>query len=261
MTLLQTENLCVRLGEHAVVHRASLTVGAGEVVGLIGPNGAGKTTLLRAALGLIPLEGGAIWLGGDPLEALAPAERARRAAWLPQEREIAWPVAVERLVALGRMPHARRLGQPTAADRQAVAKALAAMEITHLAKRPATWLSGGERARVLIARALAQEAPLLMADEPAVSLDPGYQLGLMEVFRQQALAGRGVLLSLHDLSLAARWCDRLLLLHEGHIAAEGPPSAVLTAERLRTVYGIAAEVAEGRGGLSVQVLGRTPAGG
>jgi iron complex transport system ATP-binding protein len=135
------------------------------------------------------------------------------------------------------------------------------MEISHLARRPATRLSGGERARVLIARALAQQAPLLVADEPAASLDPGYQLGLMEVFRRQAAAGRGVLLSLHDLSLAARWCDRLLLLHEGRITADGPPAAVLTTDRLRSVYGITAEVAEGRGGLSVQVMGRTPAGG
>ena len=261
MSLLRTEGLCVRLGGEAVVHSASLTVDAGEVVGLIGPNGAGKTTLLRAALGLIPLDGGAVWLGGQPLAALRPAERARRAAWLPQDREIAWPVAVERLVALGRMPHADGLGRLSAADRQAVADALAAMEISHLARRPATRLSGGERARVLIARALAQQAPLLVADEPAASLDPGYQLGLMEVFRRQAAAGRGVLLSLHDLSLAARWCDRLLLLHEGRITADGPPAAVLTTDRLRSVYGITAEVAEGRGGLSVQVMGRTPAGG
>jgi len=256
MSLLRAENLSVRLGGEAVVHEASLTVAAGEVVGLIGPNGAGKTTLLRAALGLIPSGGGSVWLDGEPLAALSLAERARHAAWLPQEREIAWPVAVERLVALGRAPHLRGLGRLTAADREAVARALAAMEIAHLAARPATALSGGERARVLIARALAQEAPLLLADEPAAGLDPGYQVGLMQTFRALAVAGRGVLVSLHDLSLAARWCDRLLLLHEGRIAAEGPPAAVLTAERLRAVYGIDARIADGEGGLSVQVLGR-----
>ena len=261
MSLLRVENLSVRLGREEVVHEASLSVGAGEVVGLIGPNGAGKTTLLRAALGLIPTIGGKVWLGSEPLAALTPAERARRAAWLPQEREIAWPVAVERLVALGRAPHLRGLGRLTAADRQAVARALAAMEVAHLAGRPATALSGGERARVLIARALAQEAPLLLADEPAAGLDPGYQLGLMEVFREQAASGRGVLVSLHDLALAARWCDRLLLLHEGRIAADGPPAAVLTADRLRAVYGIAADIAEAGDGLSVRVLGRTPTGG
>lgn len=257
MSLLSVEGVSVARGGTVVVSEASLSVAAGEVVGLIGPNGAGKTTLMRAALGLIPRAAGSVTLGGGALEALPPPERARRAAWLPQEREIAWPVAVERLVALGRLPHrGGGLGPLPAVDRRAVADAMAAMEVAHLASRPATALSGGERARVLIARALAQQAPLLLADEPAAGLDPAHQLGLVEAFRRLAGEGRGVLVSLHDLSLAARWCDRLVLLHRGRIAAAGAPGEVLTAEHLRAFYGVSASVALGEDGLSVQVLGR-----
>ncbi|MCB9931065.1 MAG: ABC transporter ATP-binding protein [Alphaproteobacteria bacterium] len=256
MNLLTVADLSVRRGTTTVLHGAALSVAPGEVVGLIGPNGAGKTTLLRAALGLIPRAGGTVTLGGDALDALPPPERARRAAWLPQERDIAWPIAVERLVALGRLPHRGGLARASAADRKAVAEAMATMGVAALAGRPATALSGGERARVLIARALAQQAPLLVADEPAAGLDPAHQLGLMEAFRRLAGDRRGVLVSLHDLGLAARWCDRLVLLHRGGIAAAGPPAAVLTAERLHAVYGIRARVSEDSDGLTVRVLGR-----
>jgi iron complex transport system ATP-binding protein len=131
---------------------------------------------------------------------------------------------------------------------------MARMDVTRLADRPADRLSGGELARVLIARALAQDAPLLLADEPAAGLDPAHQLSLMARLRDLAAAGRGVLVSLHDLGLAARWCDRLIALHDGVIAADGPPRAVLTPALLATVYGVRAHVSEGPGGLTVQAL-------
>ncbi len=242
MTLLALDSLTVRRGPCPVVDGVSAAIGEGELVGLIGPNGAGKTTLMRAALGLIPSEG-SVALGGVPLTRLSPRERALRAAYLPQDREIAWPVRVETLVGLGRTPHLPPGRAPGPADRAAVEEALTRMDLLAFRERPATELSGGERARALIARALAQEAPLLLADEPAAGLDPAHQLQLMAALRDLAAAGRGVLVSLHDLGLAARWCGRLILMHRGRLLADGAPEDVLTPDRLAAVYGITAHVA------------------
>jgi iron complex transport system ATP-binding protein len=250
MTLLALTGLTVRRAGRPVLDRVTAGVGAGELVGLLGPNGAGKTTLMRAALGLQPADG-AIALGGAPLHGLSPRERALRAAYIPQERSVAWPVSVATLVALGRIPHR----SSATADAAAVDAALAAMELGPLRDRPATALSGGERARALIARALAQDAPLLLADEPTAGLDPAHALGLMARFRALARGGRGVLVSLHDLGLAARWCDRLLLLDRGRVAADGPPAAVLTPQRLAAVYGITAHIGSDPGGPLLQPTG------
>jgi iron complex transport system ATP-binding protein len=250
MILLAFDRLTVRRGRRTVVDAVTAGVGGGELVGLLGPNGAGKTTLMRAALGLQPAEG-RIALGGAPLAALAPRERALRAAHIPQERSIAWPISVAALVALGRTPHRAAPG----ADRAAVEAALAAMELGALRDRPATELSGGERARVLIARALAQDAPLLLADEPTAGLDAAHALALMAAFRELARDGRGVLVSLHDLGLAARWCDRLLLLDAGRLAADGPPEAVLTPARLAAVFGITAHIGRDATGPILQPTG------
>lgn len=225
MTLLSLENLTVRRGECPVVDRVSLTVGEGEFVGLIGPNGAGKTSLLRGALGLLPHE------GRSSLASLIPAARAKAAAFLPQGRDIAWPVTVETLVALGRAPHG-------GADDGAVEDALERMGLQGYRTRIATALSGGEQARVLIARALAQETPLLLADEPVAGLDPEAQIRTMEVFAALAAEGRAVIASIHDLGLAARHCSRLLMLHRGQLVADGPPAEILTDERLAEVFGI-----------------------
>ena len=238
MTLLAVERLTVHRGPCPVVDAASFTLGAGEFVGLIGPNGAGKTTLMRAALGLLPHE------GTSTLASLPARVRARAAAWLPQAREIAWPVPVETLVTLGRLPHATRGGVVTEADRAAVQRALDRMDLARLAARPATELSGGEQARALIARALSQEAPLLMADEPVAGLDPAHQIATMQVFAGLAAEGRGVLVSLHDLGLAARHCTRLLMMDRGRLLADGPPAAVLTEDNLRAVFGLKAWYAQ-----------------
>jgi iron complex transport system ATP-binding protein len=258
MTLLDVQNLSVRLGRTDVLHSVSITVAPGEVVGLIGPNGAGKSTLMRAALGLVSRTGGDVAISGERLDSLTLGERARRVAWLPQEREIAWPIAVRRLVALGRAPYRNGFGALSAEDVRAIEEAMQQTGVAHLADRPATALSGGERARVLIARALAQAAPLLLADEPTAGLDPGHQIDLMQTFRGMAGDGQGVLASLHDLGLAARWCDRVVLLHAGRIVVEGAPSEVLTTDRLRAVYGIEALVRTDDGhGLTVLPVGRS----
>ena len=245
MSRLTIADLHAELGGKPVLHRVSLAVGEGEFVGLIGPNGAGKTTLLRAILGLTPSRGS---VALDGRSDLAAGERAKLISYLPQEREIAWPVAVERIVSLGRMPHLPALGTPGPLDHEAVADAMRRMEVDELAQRRATELSGGEKARVLIARALAQQAPLMLADEPAAGLDPAHQITLMRVFSGLAREGNSVIACLHDLGLAARWCTRLVLLDKGAVVADGAPRDVLNAETLRRIYGVTALLAEHEGG-------------
>lgn len=250
MTLLTLDALTVRRGECPVVDRVSLSVGAGEFVGLIGPNGAGKTSLLRGALGLLPHE------GRSSLTALAPRARARSVAFLPQSREVAWPVAVETLVALGRGPHLGFTGA-SARDRAAVDRALARMGLENYRGRSAAALSGGEQARVLIARALAQDTPLLLADEPVAGLDPAAQIRTMQVFRDLAAEGRAVVASVHDLGLAARMCSRLVLMSRGKLVADGPPAAVLTTANLAQVFGVTGFFTDTAEGLVFQATGVT----
>jgi iron complex transport system ATP-binding protein len=228
------ENITVLRGQCPVVEDVSLRVSPGECIGLIGPNGAGKTTLMRAALGLLPHR------GLSSLARLTQAKRARACAWMPQSREIAWPVSVETLIALGRLPHLPRGSRLRDADRQAIDAALAHMGLVAMRDRTATQLSGGEQARVLIARALAQETPLLMTDEPIAGLDPAGQIATMQVFAGLAASGRAVIVSLHDLGLAARHCTRLILLGAGRLVADGTPQEVLTEEHLREVFGVSA---------------------
>lgn len=249
MSLLTLGALTVRRGQCPVVDGVSLNVTAGEFVGLLGPNGAGKTSLMRGALGLLPHE------GGSSLAALPPNARAKAVAWLPQARTVAWPVSVETLVALGRTPHLT--GRPGPTDRAAVDRALDRMGLESYRHRDATALSGGEQARVLIARALAQETPLLMADEPIAGLDPAAQIRTMEVFARLAREGHGVVAALHDLGLAARFCTRLVMLARGQKVADGAPEDVLTEINLHTVFGLYAHVERTANGLVVQALGVT----
>lgn len=245
MTRLVLENLGVQRGGRPVLTGVGLRIGAGEFVGLLGPNGAGKTTLLRAALGLLPAS------GHSSLAVQRPDARARASAFMPQGREIAWPMPVELVVALGRIAHA---GAARAADRAAIDRALAALRLAPFRQRLATELSGGEQARVLIARAMAQEAPLLIADEPIAGLDPAAQIGVMRLFRASAAQGNTVFASLHNLGLAARFCTRLVLLCNGRIAADGPPADVLTARNVADVFGITAHISQGADGLIFQPL-------
>lgn len=255
---LSVENLEVSLAGRPIIQGVALTLAPGEVVGLLGPNGAGKSTLMRALAGHVTATG-AIRLGDQDLTTLAPTARARRLAYLPQTRTIGWRVSVRDLVSLGRLPW-RRFGiRPTARDRDIVNRALALMSAEHLAERIATELSGGEQARVLAARAVAQATPLLIADEPASGLDPAHQILMMQALRRLADTGCAILVSLHDLTLAARWCDRVLMLKEGRIAAEGAPEAVMTSERLADIYGITAHFARDKSGLILAPTGLTDA--
>lgn len=251
MTLLSLRDLHAELGGKPVLNGISLDISAGEFVGLIGPNGAGKSTLLRAALGLIPSMGG-IGLSERDGRALSAQERALCVSYLPQEREIAWSMTVERLVWLGRAPHRAAFRPVSAQDKAAVDAAIEAMEVGDFRPRPANALSGGEKARVLVARALAQGAPLLLADEPTAGLDPSHQIALMRTFAGLASEGRGIVTCLHDLGLAARWCTRLVMLAGGEVVADGEPRSVLTPERLRKVYQVETYCAEHAGGPIVQ---------
>jgi iron complex transport system ATP-binding protein len=237
---LAARDITVEADGRDIVRGASLEVGAGELVGLIGPNGAGKSTLLKAILGLRPRRSGAVVLDGRPFDSIPPRERARWVAYLAQEGRVEWRLSARDVVALGRRPHQPSFGGPTPSCRPAVARALAAVEATDIADRPVAVLSGGERARVLLARALAVEAPLLLADEPTASLDPYHQLHVMEILKAEAARGAGVLVVLHDLALAARFMDRLVVMSEGAVVAAGTPDEVLDDATLGAVYRIAA---------------------
>ncbi|PZU09529.1 ABC transporter ATP-binding protein [Sphingomonas sp.] len=256
MVMLAMRDLGVRLGPRDVVRGIDAALEAGRLVGILGPNGAGKSTLVRALLGLIPATG-EVLLEGRPLAGFARAEIARRISYLPQGQVLHWPLTVERLVALGRLPHLAPFSRIGAADRAAISRAMALAEIEPLADRTATELSGGERARVLLARALAVEAPVLVADEPLASLDPAHQIQGMEILRDQADAGRLVVAVLHDLSLAARFCDRLLVLRDGRLVADGAPRDVMTPALLADVYGVSGYFGGGEEGVVVP-LARLP---
>ena len=237
--MLAADRLSVTRGGRAVVDAVSFDAAGGAVIGIVGPNGAGKSTLVQALLGLVPSQGD-ILLDGKALAQWSRAEIARRVAYLPQGQSLHWPLSVERLVELGRLPHLAPLSRVSAADRAAVARAMATADVTGLAGRTATELSGGERARVLLARALAVEAPALIVDEPLASLDPAHQIAVMEILQAEAARGVLVIAVLHDLGLAARYCARVLVMDRGRLVADGAPDAVLTPDRLRETYGIRA---------------------
>jgi len=243
VSALAAKNVTVRLGAREIVRDASLTLNAGELVALVGPNGAGKTTLMRALAGLIPADG-TIALDGRPLSSLKARERARAIAYLPQGHVFHWPMSVAAIVMLGRAPHADTFSSTTPDDRAAVARALAMTETEAFADRAVTTLSGGERARVALARALATQAPVLLADEPTAALDPRHQLTVMELLRQAARGGGAVLAIMHDLTLAARFADRVAVMDRGAIVADGDPAVAMSHERLAAVFGIESATVE-----------------
>lgn len=233
--IVAAEGVDVRRGGSAVVRDLSLEVRGGELLGLIGPNGAGKTSLLRALCGLDPLAAGRIAFDGRTPAEIGRAAFGRTLAYLPQNGRIHWPMTVADVVALGRLPHGAAMLDAAAR------RAMAAADVTALAHRTTGTLSGGERARVLLARALAVEAPVLLADEPVAALDPYHALQVMELLRATARAGTAVVAVLHDLTLAARFCDRLALMDRGTLAALGAPMEVLAPGPVAAAYRVAVE--------------------
>lgn len=235
--LLELTGVSVSLGGRRVVAAVSFALPRGQVVALLGPNGAGKTTLIRAALGLAPIESGAGHLIGDDPFRLTPRARALRVAYLPQRPQAIWPVSVENLVALGRFAHGAAPDRLSPRDQTAVDEALDACALTSLRTRRMDEISGGEKARAHLARALAQQAPLLALDEPTAGLDPAQALAVAAILRTHAAKG-GVLFSTHDVTLAANCADHVLLLREGQTVAQGAPREALTAAALRDAYGV-----------------------
>jgi iron complex transport system ATP-binding protein len=226
----------VRLGNRDVLSDVSFALPKGALVALVGPNGAGKTTLLRALAGLLPFAG-SVRNGADDVAALTIHQRAQRFAYLPQGHVVHWRLPARDIVALGRYPHgATDPAWLSPDDEAAVARAIAATETEAFADRPVTELSGGERSRVALARVLAVEAPIIFADEPIASLDPRYQLDVMRLLRRAADGGTLVVVVTHDLGLATRFADTVLVLSEGKLAAQGAPAQALTAEVLARVF-------------------------
>ncbi|BCJ92262.1 ABC transporter [Terrihabitans soli] len=236
-------SISLSLNETRVLEGVDISVRTGEFVGLVGPNGAGKTSLLRVLAGLLPAKAGSVSYDGKDIAALKPRVRAQMVAYLAQNDGAHWPIRVEALAGLGRLPHRGRTSDE--ADRAVVKRALDLVGMADFAARGFDTLSGGEQARVLLARALAVEAPLLLADEPISALDPYHQLAIMELLREQTRAGNGVVAVLHDIGLAYRYCDRVVLLAKGKKLAEGRPEEVLSDENIATAYGIAVKRGEG----------------
>ena len=240
--LLEAHGVEVELGGNTILDGAGLEVRAGEIVGLVGPNGAGKSTLLRAVTGLVPLRAGSIHVGGEALDSLSRGELARRVAVVQQLPEAPATLSVRQLALLGRHPHLRLLARESSRDHAIAEGALRQAGCSELADRELGTLSGGERRRAFIARALAQQAPLLLLDEPTANLDAGAQHEVLELVADLARSGTGVLLVVHDLTLAIAYCDRLVLLDRGRVAASGPPAEVITPELVRRLYGNAVSV-------------------
>ncbi|WP_338829516.1 ABC transporter ATP-binding protein [Bradyrhizobium sp. 27S5] len=244
MTLLSAIALDASLGSRKVLHDVSLSLASGHLVALVGPNGAGKTTLLRALAGLIPSDG-EIRIGGDALASLPLRERAKRFAYLPQGHMVHWPLPARDIVALGRYPHgATDPARLSPKDMEAVLRAMQAVDVTEFSDRRVTELSGGERSRVALARVLAVEAPVILADEPTASLDPRHQIDVMQKLRNVADTGVLVIVVTHDLGLAARFADHVLVLSEGRLAAQGPPDEALSEAVLASVFRVSAYRAE-----------------
>jgi iron complex transport system ATP-binding protein len=256
MNLLSARNVRVAIDSRLLLDDVDIELGANEIVGLIGPNGAGKTTLLRVLAKLLEADSGVITFEQTPLSQIKPSTFAQRCAYLAQGAHAHWPLSVERVVALGRLPHLD-WRQPLDADDCAIIEnAMAAAEVEQLRRRAVTSLSGGERMRVLLARIFASRPQIILADEPIAALDPYHQLHVMELLREHAHKSnesRAVIAVLHDLNLAARFCDRLILMSHGRVVCDGAPREVLTAENLRAVYGVNARLVESDDGVNVML--------
>lgn len=244
---LAADSLAFGYRGHPVGRGVTLTIAAGEVLALLGPNGGGKTTLLKTMLGLLPPQDGTVSLDGRPLAALTIPERARRVAYVPQSHHGTFAFTALDLVLMGRTAHGGLFARPGPRDRAVASAMLERLGIAHLAERPVTMISGGERQLVLVARALAQEPRFIVLDEPTASLDFGNQGKVMRQIRQLAADGLGVLFTTHDPNQALGHADRVALLRDG-VMAEGPVREVLTPDRLAALYGAPVETVVEPGG-------------
>ncbi|MFA6600852.1 MAG: ABC transporter ATP-binding protein [Candidatus Omnitrophota bacterium] len=252
MSTLVASDLCFSFGDRPVLEDVRFDLAPGEVVGLIGPNGAGKSTLMKMFVRLLEPSTGSLLFDGKPLSGIPPGTLARQMAYLPQSQEIYWPLTAGKVVALGRIPHLAPWESLGPEDEEAIAEAMRATDTLHLAGRPVDQLAGGEQRLVLIARLLASAPSVILADEPVMGLDPCHELQVMELFRDLAVRkGKSVAVVLHNLTLAARFCDRIFLMHRGKILTAGAPDLVLREEYLRESYGIEARYGREKDGFYV----------
>jgi len=241
--MLDIRSLNVSYNGKDILHDVSLHVAAGRILAVIGPNGAGKTTLIRAISGVLPPRSGQIWVDGIDLAGLSAIQRARYLAVVPQARQLPAAFSVYQSVLLGRTPYLGWLGRAGKTDHSAVERALAQTRLTELADRRVGELSGGEQQRILLARALAQDTPILLLDEPTTHLDMEHQSSFLNLVRSLANQKKlAVLLVLHDLNLAGLYADQVALLVDGRNHSIGAPSEVLTAENLSSVYHVPVNV-------------------
>ncbi len=245
--MIEIDDVAVELGGNSILDGVTTTVEEGRFVGLVGPNGAGKTTLLRAIHGVLAPDRGEVRVAGDPVAALSSKEASRRVAVVPQDTTLSFDFPVEEVVAMGRHPYRSRFSGPQSSrdgtsdreyvsDREHVERAMARTEVAEFAERSITAVSGGERQRVLLARALAQDTPALLLDEPTASLDINHQVRTLELVRELADEGKTVVAAIHDLNLAAHYCDELRLLAGGEIRASGDPEEVLAEDHLEAAF-------------------------
>ncbi|MCK5425918.1 MAG: ABC transporter ATP-binding protein [Emcibacter sp.] len=237
---LKARDIHVTIKDNTILKGASLTVQKGKVIGLIGPNGAGKSTLLRAILGLVTPQSGEISLDDERMSDWTLKERAKKISYAAQGAPVHWPLDVQHIISLGRIPHLDPWQKISTSDEEIIHQAMIKTDTLHLSERLVTTLSGGERACVMLARAIVSEADYLCADEPIASLDPYHQLQVMDILQGLAREGHGVLIVLHDLTLAQRYCDELVLLNKGGVLSSGDVSHVLTPENLDKAYHIKA---------------------
>ena len=241
--MLSIRNLSAGYGQFPVIAGINMEVRAGEILALIGPNGAGKSTLIRAISGLIDLQSGRVEFAGQDAHSMDPVQRARHVAVVPQARELPATFSVLQTVALGRTPYLGWMGKASPKDERRVAWALAQTDCEALASRALGTLSGGEQQRVLLARALVQDTPILLLDEPTTHLDLQHQIQLLQRVRSlTASRDLAVLAVLHDLNLAGQYADRIALLNEGHIQVHGSPDEVLTESNLAQAYKLAVHI-------------------
>ena len=243
MNAIEVKNLFCGYGAEQIVKDVSFSAAFGEFVGILGPNGSGKTTLLRALTGIVPVSKGEVKFEGDDIHTLTRREISRRVACVMQDSAASWGAeslaySVREVIAMGRTPYLTSTGWETPSDRAAVASAMERAEVAHLADRPINEISGGERQRAFIGMALAQESKIALLDEPTNHLDITHQIAVLELFRMLTReTGRATVGVFHDLNLAAEYCDRVLLMKSGAVAALGEPDAVLRADLIREVYG------------------------
>lgn len=236
--MLELRHIHAGYGDTEVLHNVQTSAAPGDFIGLVGPNGAGKSCLLKTIAGLIKPTTGELGLDGRDLTSFPAKARAKHIAYLAQDRQAAWPMQVRDLVALGHAPWRGSLGQISSSGETAINQAIRAAKCDALETRRMDQLSGGEQARVHLARALAVDAPVLLADEPVAALDPYYQISIMQTLHAESARGKTVIASLHDLNLAGQFCSRIWVLDQGKLVQDETARSALGAEILRDVFGV-----------------------